>query len=308
VFVSLFPQLFAGPIERASHLLPQVESPRRFSWSAVESGVGLALWGVFKKLVIADTLAPYVDKVFLLPDAGAPLVWAATFAFMVQLYADFSGYTDIARGTARILGFDLVRNFDEPYVATTTQEFWQRWHMSLSSWIRDYLLGPLLGRSDVISPLRFAVAITIAMVAMGIWHGAGWNFVLFGLFQAACILTYAVVMRILPQRVRSIPYGRVPAAAFHLVFVGGIGAFLFREHDLGKIAAHLTSHPFVGTLDEWRLNLAFVVEHVARRTVIPRLRPTPWWLPLETTVWSGWALLALLSYRTGTYDFVYFQF
>ncbi|HHO52942.1 MAG TPA: MBOAT family protein [Deltaproteobacteria bacterium] len=319
VFVSFFPQLVAGPIERAGRLLPQLEQRRVLSWSAVESGLGLALWGGFKKLVIADTLAPYVDKVFLLKDTGGPLIWAATAAFMVQIYADFSGYTDIARGTAKMLGIHLVRNFDEPYRATTTPEFWQRWHMSLSTWIRDYLLAPLLGDADAIRPIRFAVAITVTMVVMGVWHGAGWNFVLFGLFQAACILGYALALRNLPEAARRVPGGRTLAAAFHLTFVGGIGALMFREPSVYRIWMHLSSNPLDATPHQWRavvtilsllfvLNTPLVIEHFAKRTVIPRWKRTPWWLPLQTTVWSVYVVLMSISYRTTSMDFIYFQF
>ena len=319
VFVSFFPQLVAGPIERASRLLPQLEVKRRLSWANVESGVGLALYGAFKKLVIADTLAPYVDKVFLLKDTGGPLIWAATAAFMVQMYADFSGYTDIARGTARMLGVHLVRNFDEPYAAATTQEFWQRWHMSLSTWIRDYLLAPMLGSADRIDPMRFGAAVTATMVVMGVWHGAGWNFVLFGLFQAFCILGYAVALRRLPPWTARIWGGRTLAAGFHLVFVGGIGALLFREPSVARIVAHLTTHPLDATFDEWRavvaigtlvfvLNLPLVIEHFARRWLFPRLQPTVWWLPIQTTMWSVYLVLMSVSYRTTAMDFIYFQF
>ena len=277
------------------------------------------MWGGFKKMVIADTIAPYVDKVFVLSEPAAPLVWAAVAGFMIQIYADFSGYTDIARGTARMLGIDLVKNFDEPYMAATTPEFWQRWHMSLSTWIRDYLLAPLLGDVDVISTTRFLTAITITMVVMGAWHGAGWNFVVFGLFHAFWIAVYSYATRNMPDALRNLPGGRPLAILFHLVVVGGIGMLIFRESDLGRIWEQLTSNPFVATAHEWRavlgmagitavLALPFVVEFWARRLVIPRLEDTEWKLPAQTTLWACFAVLMGIFYRVTAYDFIYFQF
>ncbi|MFT5458617.1 MAG: alginate O-acetyltransferase complex protein AlgI [Myxococcota bacterium] len=300
-------------------MLPQLEVARRFRWSNLRDGFGLALWGAFKKVAIADTLAPYVDKAFLLDDPAGPVVWAATTGFMLQLYADFSGYTDLARGTARMLGIDLVRNFDEPYLAATTQEFWQRWHISLSTWIRDYLLTPLLGNAAEIGPARFVFAVTVTMVVMGLWHGAGWNFVLFGLFQAAAIGGYALAQRHLPERVRTLRYGRTLAAAFHLLVVGELGALLFREHSVARIVQHLSKSPFAADADEWRvavallaiaavLNVPLVIEHVVRRRVLPALEESEWLLPIQTTVWSLYMVGIGVAYRETGADFIYFQF
>lgn len=319
LFVSYFPQLVAGPIERATRLLPQLEGKRTFAWDAIRAGTALAMWGGFKKMVIADTLAPYVDKVYVLDEPAAPLLWAATFGFMVQIYADFSGYTDIARGVSRMFGVELMRNFDEPYLAATTPEFWQRWHISLSSWIRDYLMAPLLGDVDVVTPQRFLAAITVTMVVMGAWHGAGWNFVIFGVYHAFWIGFYAWVGRRLPERVRALPGGRALAVAFHLVVVGGVGMFLFRESSVERIAWHLGRNPFVADTDAWRATLGllgvttalavpFVVEHVARRAVLPRLEASPWYLPIQTTTWALFAVAMGIFYRVSAYDFIYFQF
>ncbi len=319
VFISFFPQLVAGPVERAARLLPQLEVARSFQWTALRSGVALVMWGAFKKMVIADTIAPYVDKVFVLSEPAAPLLWVATFGFMVQIYADFSGYTDIARGTAKMLGVDLVQNFDEPYLAATTPEFWQRWHMSLSTWIRDYLLAPLLGDVDRISPLRFLGAITVTMVVMGAWHGAGWNFVVFGLYHALWIGIYAFATRSLPESVRAIPGGRAVAILFHFFVVGAVGMLIFREPSLSRIAEQLTTWPFSATEDEWRATLGllgiagvlatpFVVEHFARRHVLPGIEESEWYLPVQTTAWAVFAVLMGVFYRVTAYDFIYFQF
>jgi alginate O-acetyltransferase complex protein AlgI len=319
VFVSFFPQLMAGPIERASRLLPQLEQPRRYAASDQASGLQLALYGAFKKLVIADTLAPYVDTVFLLEAPSTPLLMGATAGFMVQIYADFSGYTDIARGTARMLGVDLVKNFDEPYLAASTPEFWQRWHISLSSWIRDYLLAPLLGQAPIITPARFAFAITVTMVVMGAWHGAGWNFIVFGLFHAFAILAYVTAGRLLPAWVAGIRGARPVAILFHLVVVGGLGALLFREPSLARVVQYLTQPPLTATDDEWRatvvmfalvtvLNLPLLLEHIARRAVPARVYEGPWAPVLRSTLVAVLLIGIGLSHRPTAYDFIYFRF
>lgn len=319
VFVSFFPQLIAGPIERAAHLLPQLEAPRIFRLEAARSGLNLAIWGAFKKVVLADTMAPYVDKVFALEDPAGPLVWAAVAGFMLQLYCDFSGYTDIARGAARMLGVDLVRNFDEPYLAATTPELWQRWHMSLSFWIRDYLLTPLLGSADIISVRRFVAAITATMVIMGIWHGAGWNFVLFGIYHAFWILFYVAAVRWMPGPLRRMPGGRMLAIAFHSVAVLMVGGLLFRVHSVERIWRYLAQNPFEATPDEWKvvvvmvgvlwaLQTPLVLEHYARRYVLPRLSKSEWYLPAQTAAWAVYAVLMFVFYRSASNDFIYFQF
>jgi alginate O-acetyltransferase complex protein AlgI len=318
-FVSFFPQLVAGPIERAGSLLVQLEARRRFSHVDLREGLGLALYGAFKKLVIADTLAPFVDKVFVHTDPAGPLLWAATTAFMVQIYADFSGYTDIARGVARMLGIHLVKNFDEPWRATTTPEFWARWHISLSTWIRDYVLTPLLGQADQITPLRYAGAVTVTMVLMGAWHGAGWNFIAFGLYQAVCILGYTWLVRNLPDWMRTIRHGRVLAAILHILVVGEIGALMFREPSLARFWQHLSKSPFHGTEDEWRaavviltlaglFSLTGVAEHLVRHRLLPAVRGSVWMLPVHTTGWSVMAAMIVLFYRSSSYDFIYFRF
>ena len=145
LFVAFFPQLVAGPIERAKNLLPNIEHPRALSWEGLRRGVVLCLLGLIKKVVIADGVAPSVDAIYNSPDPSRLDIVFATWLFAVQIYCDFSGYTDIARGVARILGFNLMRNFAQPYFAADPQEFWRRWHISLSTWLRDYLYVSLGG-------------------------------------------------------------------------------------------------------------------------------------------------------------------
>jgi alginate O-acetyltransferase complex protein AlgI len=183
LFVSFFPVLVAGPIERAKHLLPQILNPRKVGWSDIEAGLGLIVLGFFKKVVIADNLAPIVDNVFNDKAGGGLAVILATYAFALQIYGDFSGYTDIARGVSRLMGFHLVDNFRQPYFAANPSDFWRRWHISLSSWLRDYLYIPLGGNR--FGSLRTYCAIAITMLLGGLWHGASWTFVIWGAYQGA---------------------------------------------------------------------------------------------------------------------------
>jgi len=189
VFVSFFPQLVAGPIERASRFLPQVESARRWEWGAVFPALQLIVGGYLKKIVVADNVGPYVDEVFVLQSPTLLMLAVASFGFAVQIYADFSAYTDIARGLARLIGFDLVLNFRSPYLAISPSDFWRRWHISFSSWIRDYLYIPL-GGSKHGGALRFFWTLLASLGLSGLWHGAAWHFVLWGVYHAAVVFAY----------------------------------------------------------------------------------------------------------------------
>jgi D-alanyl-lipoteichoic acid acyltransferase DltB (MBOAT superfamily) len=155
LYVTFFPQLVAGPIERAAHMLPQYRVPRKVDAEIWRAALGLMLWGFFKKVVIADNSAIVVNKIFAVQGLSFPIVWAGVFAFAVQIYADFSGYTDIARGTARLLGIDLMVNFNHPYLATSPADFWRRWHISLSTWLRDFIYIPPRGQPLLNRPRFF---------------------------------------------------------------------------------------------------------------------------------------------------------
>lgn len=179
LYVLFFPQLVAGPIERPDRLIPQFYSEQRFDIARILSGLRLMLWGYIKKSVIADRLAPLVDVVFLHPAAySGPSIVIATVFFAFQIYGDFSGYTDIARGSARVLGFSLVENFRRPYLSASVTEFWRRWHISLSSWFRDYVYISLGGNR--VTKFRRGLNIMVTFLASGLWHGADWKYVLWG--------------------------------------------------------------------------------------------------------------------------------
>ena len=189
LFVSFFPQLVAGPIERATHLLPQIESKRIFNWNMFGYAIPFFVRGYLKKLVIADSVSIYADKVFMLDHPSILLLIAGALAFTVQIYADFSAYTDIARGSAKLFGFNLMKNFNLPYLAISPSDFWRRWHISFSSWIRDYLYIPL-GGSKGKTVFGYALVLLIAMGLSGFWHGASWHFVIWGLYYALLLFLY----------------------------------------------------------------------------------------------------------------------
>ncbi len=179
LFVMYYPQLVCGPIERPFNLLRQFLIPRRFLFSRFQSGITLMLWGFFKKLVVADRLAMFVDRVWKEPDAfGGPWILLAAYFFSLQIYCDFSGYTDIARGASRVMGIRLMLNFDLPFFSKSIPELWRRWHISLSSWFRDYVYIPLGGSK--VSNARKQLNIMIIFLLSGLWHGASWSYVLWG--------------------------------------------------------------------------------------------------------------------------------
>jgi alginate O-acetyltransferase complex protein AlgI len=179
LYTSFFPQLVSGPIERAGHLLPQLHKEHELSVSNLSIGLRLMLWGMFKKVVVADRLGIYVDAVYNSPadHRGLPVILATGF-FAVQLYCDFSGYMDMALGAARTMGYDLLANFRQPYAASSIADFWRRWHITLTSWLRDYLYIPLGGNR--VPRLRWYANVMIVFVLSGLWHGASWTFVLWG--------------------------------------------------------------------------------------------------------------------------------
>jgi alginate O-acetyltransferase complex protein AlgI len=182
-FVSLFPRLVAGPIERAKNLLPQLHKPPRVSIQDVTDGLSLFIVGFFKKVALADYMALYVDRVYGAPGQfQAPALVLATFLFSWQIYFDFSGYTDMARGVARMMGFRLMLNFNNPYLATGLGDFWSRWHISLSSWFKDYVYIPLGGNRK--GKFNTYKNMFLTMVISGLWHGAAWTFVIWGAVHA----------------------------------------------------------------------------------------------------------------------------
>ncbi len=230
-YLSMFPQLVAGPIVRARDLLPQLRAPAPCDEPRQWEGLQLVVFGFFKKVVIADSLAPRVNAAFDAPTLSTSSIfwWAAVTAFAFQIYCDFSGYTDIARGLAKWMGYDFLDNFNHPYTSTSLREFWQRWHISLSSWFRDYVYIPLGGSRT--TPCRMYVNIWITMVVSGLWHGAQWHFVMWG---AAHALLYSLERATKwPDRLKQLPGGRLLAAFLVIVQVWICWVF-FRATSFGQ--------------------------------------------------------------------------
>lgn len=248
LFVSFFPQLVAGPIERAQSLLPQITSPRKLGWDAVNAGLYLVLCGYFKKVVIADNLALTANHVFHHYQKlhGADLL-VGILAFTLQIYCDFSGYSDIARGLAKLMGFELMVNFRLPYFARTPSEFWQRWHISLSSWLRDYLYIPLGGnRGGAFKTYR---NLLLTMLLGGLWHGAAYNFILWGAYHGAILVVYRAIGRGVAWRppdsgVIGSAFGAGQTALMFTLTV--LGWVIFRAGSLQQIGGMLAGLNFEG--------------------------------------------------------------
>ncbi len=239
LFVTFFPQLVAGPIERAGHLLTQFELAVRMRFRIENFVVGLRMivWGLAKKVLVADTCARLVDPVYAEPGAfdGWSLL-VATYAFTLQIYFDFSAYSEVARGSARLFGIDLMRNFDQPYLVTNISDFWRRWHISLSTWIRDYVYRPLGGNRG--SKPRVLFNLVLTMFLSGLWHGAAWTFVVWGLYHGFLLLVDVLVRRTpFARGVALGRWGRLVTFAgwfvtFHLVVIGWV---MFRADQLADV-------------------------------------------------------------------------
>ncbi len=246
IFVACFPQLVAGPIMRASKFLPQIKTEHRFADTDMAAGVYRLFRGLFKKMVIADTLGLYVDAVYADPLGYTGLsAWIALYAYAFQIYMDFSGYTDVALGVGRMFGLRLMENFDRPYLADSPRDFWRRWHISLSTWLRDYLYIPLGGSRG--GSLRTVRNMFITMALGGLWHGAAWTFVAWGVYHGLLLgaqrawdgLAHRIGRGILPTIPRDMNVAARAVkvvAMFHLTCFGWL---LFRAPDWGAVGVML---------------------------------------------------------------------
>jgi len=318
-FVSFFPQLVAGPIERASNLLPQFLERRRFDVAQAKDGLRQALWGLFKKTVIADNLAGYVDTVFTdYRQLGAPALVLGVVYFAIQIYCDFSGYSDIAIGTARLFGFRLQRNFAVPYFSRDIGEFWRRWHISLSTWFRDYVYIPL-GGSRTKTRSRHVANLLITFTISGLWHGANWTFVFWGflngLYYVPLVLwgkhkvhtDTVAAERLLPSLRETLQMG----VTFCLVLFGWV---FFRADSIGHATDYLAQAVRSGSAGSptlWQglpcIVVVLLVEGVQRtRQHALEIAHLP--------CWARWiiyytVIAAIFCFGvTGYVPFIYFQF
>lgn len=239
VFVSYFPQLVAGPIERAKNLLPQFDGNFRPTEKQVREGIWLVIWGYFLKVVVADNLASVVSDTYQSTKDPTGFVWIATLAFIIQIYGDFAGYSKIARGISKFLGIDLIQNFQQPYLATSVSDLWRRWHMSLSVWANDYIFFPFVfNHKD-----KIALGLIITFLVIGVWHGANWTFFVFGLWHG-CIM--ALERLTLKKRNKfKKKFGYYGKMSFKVggwlfaMFVWMVGCIFFRSQTVGQGFAFL---------------------------------------------------------------------
>lgn len=326
LYVSFFPQLVAGPIERSGNLLSQFYKEHKFDTKRIANGLRLILWGFFKKLVIADRLALYVNEVFNNPTEynGLPVLIACYF-FAFQIYCDFSGYSDIAIGSAQVMGFKLMDNFRRPYFSKSIAEFWQRWHISLSTWFRDYLYIPL-GGNRVSSKWKWYWNISVVFLVSGLWHGANWTFVVWGGLHA-----FYFVFSLLTKKYRSFftnffKLNKLPTfykflqmlITFHLVVFAWI---FFRANNIGDAFVIIQNLQSISLSDKILINgnlTEFIIAIVAiafmeiihlfeRGTKLPiYIESKPLWL---RWCWYYTMLFSILLFSVvNKSPFLYFQF
>ena len=276
LYVSFFPQLVAGPIVRARHFLPQLVRMPMVNWDQIRFGSTLILYGLIKKVCVADNLSEFVETVFhgdLTRDSLAVFLGIAAFA--IQIYCDFSGYTDIAIGSARVLGFRFPDNFNFPYFSRNITEFWKRWHISLSSWLRDYLYIPLGGNRK--GRPRQLVNLLVTMLLGGLWHGAAWHFVLWGLYQGILLILHKVLIWRRPPSGSRIWNPLKILGTFYLTCIGWL---IFILSDLGKLGFYVKKMLF------WDFNTAGLSALIDSH-------------PLALFLIAAFALIHVLSYRVG---------
>ena len=326
LYVSFFPQLVAGPIERAKRLLPQFKIDHSFDYERVRNGIVLIMWGLFKKAVIADRVSEYINIVFASPEDHFGLqIWISMMLFYIQLYCDFSGYTDIAIGTAGIMGYKLMLNFKQPMIAQNFREFWSRWHISLTTWFRDYLYLELRTKDQ--KAFRNYISILIVFLATGFWHGANWTFLLFGLYHACALIGNEIMkptIRNVKEAIGLLKYPKLNKGLniSYTFILLCLSVSLFRSNSIhdsivlfgnlfdfskGLDNINLFRHPIDFGLSIGFLILIFVIDFVTDKVNIGEYLS-------KQSYFVKWSLLIiiLLSIFTlgkfGEEDFIYFQF
>ncbi len=319
-FLSFFPQLIAGPIERARDLLPQFSTPKAFDYDTTRKGLFLIAVGLFKKIVIADRLAIYVDSVFgdVANVHGLPALMAVVF-FTFQLYLDFSAYSQIAIGTARLFGFKLSTNFNKPYLATSFKDFWARWHITLTNWFRDYLYFPLGGNRK--GKIRTYLNVIIVFTVSGLWHGASWNFVIWGFLNGIFLAIFDKAFHLKPQKVLA----KIGCCLF-VTSLWGLSLIFFRANSFADAitmfgnlgfgnAADLLHHGY--DLIEFKFTLSLLVGLMLIELLIKNRQEKVEdfffnsFFPLR---WLTYFILVLATIYLGVYGvgsdntFIYFQF
>jgi len=327
LFVSFFPQLVAGPIERAGNLLPQIEGKRNFDQGRFLRGIELFFWGLFKKVFVADNLGIMVDRIYGNPESTGMEYVIATWAFAFQIYGDFSGYTDMARGTAKCLGIELMHNFKQPYFAVNPSDLWRRWHISLSSWLRDYLYIPLGGNRK--GKIRTYINLMITMLLGGLWHGAAWNFVIWGGYHGFLLWVHRLATGNTKMGVpTNTSLGLYMLKAFIMFQFTCLGWIFFRSQNLDQIGMILKEAFSLSSLDGGcgdmfakLMFFCFLPLFIMVIKTLKEVRPDYFSKP-PLFIFSSWSTQPLyvksISYGVLTYllclygaktqSFIYFQF
>lgn len=328
LYVSFFPQLVAGPIVKASDFLPQLEEDRNVNLRNLEVGIQIFLFGLFKKVVIADHLSVFVDDVFSAPSAYHSFsVILAVVAYSIQIYCDFSGYSDMAVGCAKIMGYDLMRNFNLPYISQNVSEFWKRWHISLSSWLMEYLYIPLGGNRK--GRTRTYINLLITMVLGGLWHGASWNFVLWGTLHGLALCIHKLYVQFRGTTKEKNTFSKIVSIAFTYVFVCICWIF-FRSEDFSVSLSVLSKvfvwqdgiiQPYTWLFFSGAVLLAATVaaavrsrnNYVTKKGVTRRYIEGYYPIMDMTKFWSLFLFILIVGITlglayTGSSPFIYFQF
>ena len=334
VYVSFFPQLVAGPIERSNHLLPQFFKKHDFNYLRVKAGFQKMLWGFFKKIVIADNLAILVDGVYNNVDnySGLTLI-VATIFFTFQIYCDFSGYSDIAIGTAKVMGFELRENFKRPYFSKSIREFWQRWHITLSTWFRDYVYIPLGGNRTV--KWKWYYNLIITFLVSGLWHGANWTFVIWGALHGS-FLIFAIIFAQPKEKInqfiknRNIFLNKIFDVSITFILVAFAWIF-FRSNNIndaiyviGNLNFNVTELLNLGELNMQFRGLGLFKEDIIKCMFLILMlclystyeRSEDVWKKLQKKPrWIRWSIYYILVYgilfvapHSNVNNFIYFQF
>ena len=324
LFVSFFPQLVAGPIERATNLLDQFKKEQHFSSDRLLEGSKLIIWGLFKKVVIADRLAAYVEQIYASPELfGGSTLFLATFFFAFQIYCDFSGYSDIAIGSAHILGFRLMQNFNLPYLAKSVRDFWHRWHISLSTWFADYVYKPLGGNR--VSTGRWMFNIMAVYLVSGLWHGANWTFIIWGgIFGVLYILEFLGDKLLKGGGLDKAFYKSKWIHPFRVavIFMAVLVSWVFFRADNTGDAWHIITHMFTGwdrlpylgssafeTVLGFALVLLLYAIQILQYRGVASIYMGPTMVP-RSLRWAGYALLLVMiaMFGVSSEQFIYFQF
>ena len=324
LFVSFFPQLVAGPIERATNLLDQFKKEQHFSSERLLEGSKLIIWGLFKKVVIADRLAAYVEQIYASPEVfGGSTLFLATFFFAFQIYCDFSGYSDIAIGSAHILGFRLMQNFNLPYLAKSVRDFWHRWHISLSTRFADYVYKPLGGNR--VSTGRWMFNIMAVYLVSGLWHGANWTFIIWGgIFGVLYILEFLGDKLLKGGGLDKAFYKSKWIHPFRVavIFMAVLVSWVFFRADNTGDAWHIITHMFTGwdrlpylgssafeTVLGFALVLLLYAIQILQYRGVASIYMGPTMVP-RSLRWAGYALLLVMiaMFGVSSEQFIYFQF